>query len=133
MTRRIHSFIWGGLAAAIFIGLGAFVAINENDDFTEIFATFGAIALMAFTLVSCLILNNNFIIKIISFIFWHGYVPDLYSDDCGIIWLLTFRLLYWVLRYTITTLCILFVSFIFLFVSIYVYPFSIYRNIKYYD
>ena len=65
MTRRIHSFVWGGLAFATMLIIG----IVSSSILPCL-----AIGVLAFTLVSCLILANNFVGEMIMEIFSWGFV-----------------------------------------------------------
>ena len=123
MTRRIHSFVWGGLAAALFIIFG--ILSSEY--------IFG-IVLGILSFVSCLILHNNFIGEMMLEIFSWGFVrmPGLIFtlDLDGILWLLTVKLLFWILGLILAVICgILAVALGFI-VSVFVYPFAIYKNLK---
>ena len=132
MTKRTHSFIWGGIAAAIIIAIGVAAAVSSNN-YTSL-AVWGVIALLAFTLVSCLILDNNFVGEMISEIFSWGFVtmPGLIFelDLDGIIWFLTVKLIFWVLGFILAAICGILAIVLGLFVSVFVYPFAIYKNFK---
>ena len=67
MTRIIHSFVWSGIVAValLIFGITRFV---ETSDTSMLFGCI-AVSIMSFTLVSCLILDNNFIGEMISAIF----------------------------------------------------------------
>lgn len=126
MARRIHSFVWGGLAAVALIIIG-FVTSNA--------AACCVLGVLAFTLISCLILNNNFVGDMVAEIFSWGFVrmPGLIFtlDLDGIIWLLTVKLLFWILGFVLAALCGILAIGLGLVVSLFVYPFAIYKNIKY--
>lgn len=96
MKRRIHSFVWGGLAALILIIIGIVTSVNTNDYINLAF--WGVVGILAFTLISCLILDNNFVGDMVLEIFSWGFVkmPGLIFtlDLDGIIWLLTVKLLF---------------------------------------
>lgn len=131
MKRRIHSFVWGGLACVtlIVIGLIYCASIFAFGDF-PIFCVLGV---LSFTLVSCLILDNNFVGDMISEIFSWGFVrmPGLIFtlDLDGIVWLLTVKLLFWVLGFVLALLCGALAIALGLIVSVFVYPYSIYKNV----
>ncbi len=133
MSKRTHSFVWGGLAAAIFIVIGI-VATVSSSDFVNL-ALWGVIGVLAFTLLSCLILGNNFIGDLLLEIFSWGFVrmPMLIFelDLDGIIWLLTVKLLFWILGIILAILCGILAIIVGMIVSIFVYPFAIYKNVKY--
>ena len=97
MTRRIHSFVWGGLAGALGIGFGIYSFIG-NDSILGVISLVAGI--LAFTFVSCLILDNNFIGDLVGEIFSWGFVSlpglifELSLDGC--LWLITVKLLFWI-------------------------------------
>ena len=89
---------------------------------------------MAFTLISCLILDNNFIGEMIAEIFSWGFVtmPGLIFtlDLDGIIWLLSVKLLFWIIELILATACGILAVILGLVLSLFVYPFAIYKNFK---
>ncbi len=135
MTRRIHSLVWSGLAALILIVIGIVTSVNTGD-YTNL-TFWGILGALAFTLISCLILNNNFVGEMICEIFSWGFVrmPGLIFtlDLDGIIWLLTVKLLFWILGFVLAALCGILAITLGLVVSVFVYPFAIYKNIKHGD
>lgn len=128
MTRRIHSFVWSGLAAVALIVIGI---VTSNV------AVCCVLGILAFTLISCLILNNNFVGDMVAEIFSWGFVrmPGLIFtlDLDGIIWLLTVKLLFWILGFVLAALCGILAIALGLVVSLFVYPYAIYKNVKYGD
>ena len=125
MKRRINSFVWGGIAALTCIIIG----ICTADVGIWI-----AIAVCAFTLTSCLILNNNFVGDMLLEVFSWGFLrmPGIiFSLDLdGIIWLLTVKLLFWVLGIILAILCGILSIALGLVVSVFVYPFALYKNLN---
>ena len=125
MTLRIKSFIFGGITAAVLIAIG--IA-------TENILAFLVLALAAFTLVSCLILKNNFIGDMILEIFSWGFVrfPGLIFtlDLDGIIWLITVKLIFWLLGLLLAILAGLLAIALGLILSVFVYPFALVKNIR---
>ena len=125
MSRRIKSFIWGGVTAAALIVLG----IATGNILPMII-----IAITGFTLVSCLILGNNFIGEMIAEIFSWGFVrfPGLIFtlDLDGIIWLITVKLLFWVIGFLLATLFGILAIALGLLLSVFVYPFALVKNIR---
>ena len=125
MARRIHSFVWGGIAATLFIVLG--IVMSE---------IVGGIVLgvLSFTLISCLILQNNFVGDMVEAIFSWGFVrmPGLIFtlDLDGIIWLITVKLLFWVLGFILAALCGILAIALGLVVSLFVYPYAIIQNFR---
>lgn len=125
MSRRNKSFVWGGVTATALVVLG----IATGNILPMII-----IALTGFTLVSCLILGNNFIGEMIAEIFSWGFVrfPGLIFtlDLDGIIWLITVKLLFWVLGFLIAILFGILAIALGLLISLVVYPFALAKNIR---
>ncbi|MBE6533574.1 MAG: hypothetical protein E7678_01200 [Ruminococcaceae bacterium] len=132
MTRRIHSFIWGGLAAAILIGVGIFLSVN-NSNYINL-AIWGGLGIAAFTLISCLILANNFvgdvIVEIMSWSFLKLPMLIFELDLDGIIWFLTVKLLFWILGLVLGILFGILAIGVGGIISIFVYPFALVKNIR---
>ena len=125
MSRRNKSFIWGGVTATALVVLG----IATGNILPMII-----IALTGFTLVSCLILGNNFVGDMIAEIFSWGFVrfPGLIFtlDLDGIIWLITVKLLFWVLGFLIAILFGILAIALGLLISLVVYHFALAKNIR---
>ena len=125
MKKRIHSFVWGGLAAVICVIIG--IATSNVGIWL-------GLALTSFTLISCLILNNNFVGDMVLEIFSWGFVkmPGLIFtlDLDGLIWLLTVKLLFWVIGLILAAICGILAIALGLIVSVFVYPFAIIKNIR---
>ena len=125
MSRRNKSFVWGGVTATALVVLG----IATGNILPMII-----IALTGFTLVSCLILGNNFVGDMIAEIFSWGFVrfPGLIFtlDLDGIIWLITVKLLFWVLGFLIAILFGILAIALGLLISLVVYPFALAKNIR---
>ena len=132
MSKRTHSFIWGGLGGALFIALGLYSSISTGD-FSNL-GIFAVLGLMVFSLISCLILQNNFIGDMIAEIFSWGFVtmPGLIFtlDLDGLLWLITVKLLFWILGFILAAICGILAIVLALIVSVFVYPFALYKNIK---
>ena len=125
MKKRINSFVYGGIAALACIIIGIC---------TSNVVIWIAIAVGAFTLTSCLILNNNFVGEMLLEIFSWGFVrmPGIiFSLDLdGIIWLLTVKLIFWLLGIILAILCGVLAIALGLVVSVFVYPFALNKNLK---
>ena len=125
MSLRNKSFILGSLTSVVLLIIG--IATGNILPFT-------ILALTGFTLVSCLILGNNFIGDMILQIFSWGFVrfPSLIFtlDLDGIIWLITVKLLFWVLGFLLATLFGLLAIILGLVLSVVVYPFALVANIR---
>lgn len=128
MVRRIHSFVWGGLVAALLIALG----ISTGDLVSAIF--FSVIGVLSFTFVSCLILGSEAVMTILeeingwAFVSLPGLIYELSLD--GIIWMLTVKLLFWILGLVLGILCAILSVIVSLIVSPFAYPFALYKNFK---
>ena len=123
--RRIWSLVGGGIALAVFIAFG----ISGGE------TVYGIVnGIMGFTFVSCLILKNTFLPDMVGEIMSWGFVqrPGLIFtlDLDGIIWLLSVKLLFFVLGIFLALLAGAFAIFIGAFVSVVVYPFAIIKNFK---
>ena len=132
MKRRIHSFVWSGIVAIALLIFGITQFVQSSD--ASMLSGCIAVSIMSFTLISCLILDNNFIGDMISGIFSWGFVtmPGLIFtlDLDGIIWFLTVKLLFWILGIVLAILCGLLGICVGLAVSVFVYPYALYQNIK---
>ena len=132
MKRRIHSFVWSGIVAIALLIFGITQFVQSSD--ASMLSGGIAVSIMSFTLISCLILDNNFIGEMISAIFGWGFVtmPGLIFtlDLDGIIWFLTVKLLFWILGIVLAILCGILGIFVGLVMSLFVYPYALYQNIK---
>ena len=131
MKRHVHSFVWGGFAAALGVGLGVFGFANGYGAASALFFVAG---IAAFTFVSCLILDNNFIGDLVGEIFSWGFIslPGLIFELSldGIIWLLTVKLVFWILGIVLACAAGLLAIFIGSLLSLFVYPFALIKNLK---
>ncbi len=131
LSARTRSFIFGGLAAAVVLALAIAVCVSEKDALALIVGA--VIALSAFTLVSCLILDNNFVGEMVAEVFEFGFVnfPGLIFtlDLDGIIWFLTVKLLFFIIGMILSIICGIIAIILGLFVSLFVYPYAIVTNI----
>lgn len=125
MSRRTHSFVWGGIVAAAFFIVG--LVISE-------IAICSVLAVLGFTFTSSLILDNNFLGDMVDEIFSWGFVtmPGLIFelDLDGILWFLTVKLLFWILGFLLAILCGILAITLGMVVSLFVYPFALAKNIK---
>jgi len=135
LSTRTRSFVWGGVSAAAILVLFIAMFVNGGDTGTLIFGI--VLAVLAFTLVSCLILDNNFVGEMVSGVFSWGFVrmPGLIFtlDLEGIIWLLTVKLLFWIIGIVLATLTGILAVALGLVVSLFVYPYAIIENIRHGD
>ena len=125
MSLRTHSFIWGGLTAVILVVLGIVF---------ESIGLFIGLAVAGFALVSCLILDNNFIGDMILEILSWGFVrmPGVIFtlDLDGLLWLITVKLLFWILGFMLAILVGILAIALGLLLAIFVYPFALVKNIR---
>lgn len=125
LKRRIWSFCVGGVLAA-----GCIVYGIINSDLL-----IGALvlAVISFTFSSCLILNNNFILDLVANVSSWGFVkmPGLIFtlDLDGIIWLVTVKLLFWILGIILAILTFILAIVLGCIFSVFVYPYAIITNI----
>ena len=130
MRRRIHSYVWSTLSAVILIITGIVVSVKTSD-YSNL-AILSIIGALSFTLVSCLILDNNFVGEMIFEIGEWGFVkmPCLIFtlDLDGIIWLLTVKLLFWILGFILSIITGILALAVGLVVSAFVYPFALYKS-----
>jgi transcriptional regulator with XRE-family HTH domain len=135
VKRRIWSFV-GGIATGVIvllIMLWLTPAIAEIPEGLQVPLSI-VMGIASFTLVSCLILYNNFIGDVMGSIFewafvrFPGLIFELSLD--GLIWLLTVKLLFWVLGILLGIVCGLLAITVGLVVSLFVYPFAIVKNFR---
>lgn len=126
-SRRTCAYVFGGIAAAALIAIGS---VNyAKNDVDEIFCLFLLAAVLSFTFISCLILDNNIVGEIVVHVFSWGFVsfPKLiFSFSCGgISWFFAMKLLFAVLGIAIA-LCMAGVAIVLgAFISFFVYPYAI--------
>ena len=129
-SRRTHSFIWGGIAAALLIALGIYQSAQNQS--TGSLITFIVLGVIAFAFISCLILDNNVVGEVVVDIWSWGFVklPGLIFtlDLDGIIWLLTVKLLFWVIGFSLALVCGGISIGLGLLLSVFVYPFALYKS-----
>ncbi len=126
--RRKLSFIWGGVATGVLLIVS--IILRGNYLIPGIIAS-----VCAFTLVSCWILDNNFVGEMAMDIISWGFVkmPGIIFtlDFDGIVWLITVKLLLFILGFALVALCTVFAIVLGGIISLFVYPFALYKNIKY--
>ena len=127
--RRIHAYVWSGIVAAFFLALLLIGYLGSETG--EGLGLVIVPPVCTFTFISCLILKNNFIGEMVLDIFSWGFVrmPGLIFelDLDGIIWLLTVKLLFWILGILLALLCGLLGVLLGAVVSVFVYPFALCR------
>ncbi len=129
LKKRIWSFAVGGVLAALMVIFG----ICNMD----VIVPSLVLALMFFTFSSCLILNNNFIFDFVWEISSWGFVrmPGVIFtlDLDGIIWLITVKLLFFVLGLVLAIAATLLAIVLGCIISVFVYPYAIIQNIRQVD
>lgn len=132
MNARTKSYIWGGISAAICLIIGICLSVNSSD-FSN-FGIFAALGVMSFTLVSCIILDNNFIEDMVLDVLDWGFVEMpgvIFQLDLeGLVWLLTVKLLFWILGIALALLCGILAIALGLVISVFVYPFALCKHFK---
>lgn len=131
LKRRCYSFVFGGIGGAICLAIGSF-AWTKFGDYID-FIIWAVIGIGIFSLVSCWILDNNFVGDVVSEIFQWGFVkfPGLIFtlDLDEIIWLLSVKLLFWIIGMILAILAGILAITVGAIISIFVYPYAIYKNI----
>ena len=126
LKRRIWSFVVGGILAAAFIAFG--IADLPN------LAVWIGLAVVSFAFSSCLIFNNTFITDMVANIASWGFVrmPGLITtlDLDGIIWLLTVKLLFWILGIILAVLAFILAITLGGIMSVFAYPLALIRNLR---
>lgn len=124
--RRISSFVVSGILLSLAMVLG--FADIENFWVPMLFG------IIASAFASCLILQNNFVPDMVLEIFSWGFVrmPGLIFtlDLDGIIWLLTVKLLFWVIGILLALIAGMLAILLGAIVSVFVYPFAIVKNFQ---
>ena len=129
--RRKLSFIWGGIAAGLFLLLSILCGC-----FTHIVLAVPAImiSIALFCYISCFILRNNFLgdltleIIMFGFVKMPGLIFELDLDGC--LWFLAMKLLFWVLGILLAILAVILAFVIGMMISIFIYPFALAKNIR---
>ena len=129
--ERIHSFIWSTLAAIICIALSIGFFVTKD---TGLGVTFLVISVFAFTLVSCLILQNTYISELwMSIVEW-GFVrtPGVIMEWSlnGIIAGIILKGTLWLLAELIGLFFVLLACVIAMPLSLFTYPFALKRNLN---
>lgn len=129
IARRKRAFWVGGLAAVALIIIGI-VVLAYGYTMPGIYTMIGAIP--AFTLVSCLFLQNNFVGDVVGSIFMWGFVkfPGLIFtlDIDGCMWFIAMKIIFWILGALLAVAAGALAIAIGAALSIFVYPFAIHKN-----
>ena len=128
---RKHSFAWGTVGALAVLGIMLGIVISQK--MTSLIPLAIILPIAAFTLISCWILQNNFIGDLMETITgWGIRLPGvIFSLDLeGIVWLLTVKLALWILGILGTIFLWALALSIGGALSLFVYPFAIQKNIQ---
>lgn len=130
---RKRSYIWGGIISAAALALWFVIALSSQFETGLLIA--GIItSVLLFPFLSCLFLKNNFVgdmvedIATFGFVRFPGLIFELSLD--GIIWLLTVKLLFWILGIIIATIMTILGVAIGMIVGLFVYPFALSKSIN---
>lgn len=129
--RRNLSFIWGGVTAGVLLLISIYLTTREGITYL-----LGGIPLSAagFALVSCLILDNNFIGDVVLSIWSWGFVkmPGIIFtlDIDGCLFFIAVKILFAVLGFILGFLAAVLALAVGLLLSVFVYPFAIVKNIR---
>ena len=128
--RRVRSYILGGLGAAVVLAILIAAGIFKTPSLIAV----GIVTpILTFTLISCLLLDNNFVGDLIlgiasRSIHMPGIIFGLSLD--GIVWFLTVKLGLFLLSILISIALLLLAVAVGLVVSVFVYPFALVKSIK---
>lgn len=131
LKRRIHSFVWGGLATILPI-IATINTIGKGD--VDAVVTGIVLTYAIFAFISTMILNNTFLndwfIAICSWgiVTFPGLIWEFSLD--GFLWLIGMKILFWLLGLLFGLICCIFAIIICGLLSIIVYPFALVKNIK---
>ena len=131
LKRRVHSFVWPSIVSIIFIIFAIVCFANNSVDSGLIYL---AIAVLAYTFLATMILNNTFITDMWLEISSWGFIklPGIifeFSFD-GLIFLIITKIILFILAISLALLAASFATVIAMALSIFVYPFALRRNFK---
>ena len=134
VSQRKKSYIKGGIYSGLITLFLLFGVLSDASTSTaENIITASVLGILFFPFLSCLYLHNNFIMDMVGGIAtWSIRFPGvIFSLDLdGIIWLITVKLLFWVLGALISICCFIFAIIMGLIVSPFVYPFALVKSYK---
>ncbi len=130
MEKHLKRRIWSFVVSGILLTFSIIVGFCDIENFFVCMVP----GIVFSTFLSCLILNNNFIPDMMMEIFSWGFVrmPGLIFtlDLDGILWLLTVKLLFWILGIFLALLAGMLAIFLGSMLSVFVYPYAIIKNFK---
>lgn len=131
-SNRTKSFIFGTLAFAACIIAGIILLANGYETKIAVAAFAGSV--LMFALVSCILLDNNYISDAFEWIWDLGFVklPGLIFefDLDGFVWLICMKLLFRIIGIILSVTAFIAACVICGFLAIFTYPFALRRNIK---
>lgn len=130
-SRKVRlSYIWGGITAAVFLIIG--LALISHFGLTSLWVGLG-LAVGGFTLVSCLILDNNMIMSVVEAVVKWGFVkmPGIIftMDFDGCLFYIGMKILFAVVGFVLGFLATVAAILIGMVFSIFVYPFALRKRI----
>lgn len=132
VSQRKKSYIRGGIFSGLITLFLLFGVLSDASTSTaENIIIASVLGILFFPFLSCLYLHNNFIMDMVGGIAtWSIRFPGvIFSLDLdGIIWLITVKLLFWVLGALISICCFIFAIIMGLIVSPFVYPFALVKS-----
>ena len=132
LTCRRRSFIFGGLITAALLGVALGVGIGTGQS-AGVVVALSVVAVLFFPFVSCMFLNNTFIVDMFESVAGFGFVrmPGIiFSLDLdGIIWFLTIKLALFLLSIALGVLSFLLAVVLGWFLGLFVYPYALRKNI----
>ena len=132
--QRVKSFVWSGIWTTIILILTIFTVVTDAEKDVGSRISSVIVSLLFFPFFSCLYLKNNFVGDMFSAIAEWGFVkwPTLIFtlDLDGIVWLLTVKLIFFVLGIILAIATIFLALVISLIVSPFVYPFALINNFR---
>lgn len=133
--QRVKSFVWSGIWTALILVAAIFGIVSNPAYETSVKISAIVTSLLFFPFFSCLYLKNNFVGDMFCAILEWGFVrfPTLIFtlDLDGIVWLLTVKLLFWILGILFAIAAGFLALVISLIVSPFVYPFALVKNFRY--
>lgn len=129
-NRRIHSFVWPGILAAVFVALGTYFFVTKKVD-----AGCGSLvlALLSYTFAATMILDNTALNDIwFGITSWGIKFPGIifsFSLD-GLLFLIAVKALFFLIGALISVLGFIFATALSLVLSIFFYPFALIKNLR---
>lgn len=130
-SLRIHSFIWPSIASAILITISILYFVKYNDSLSG--GILLACGILAFPFLGCWILFNNPVPGIwLTISRWSIKFPGvIFTLDLeGIFFLITVKILFGLISIFISFWAVVFATAVGMVISLFVYPYALYNNIK---